>query len=481
MDQENNNNNKLHVAIISSPGMGHLLPVLLLGNRLATHHPLHVTILAVSTQTSPVESQLFNSHTDSTCINLIKIPSPDISNLLQPDDTVVTQLAIMMREARTSIRSAIFAMCPRPNVLVADLFSSESLPIANEFHMQKYVYVPCNARFVALTMYLPILDKLVKGQYVDQTEPLRIPGCVPVQAKDVPDPMLDRNNRQYHEYVQMGVNFTTLCDGILLNTWRDLDRTTMDVLKTDETLRAVVKAPVYDIGPLTREADPPGLEGNKVIEWLDMQPLESVIFVSFGSGGTLSGKQITELAWGLELSGQRFVWVIRPPAGGSVKDGTFFTAGSGPYGPPDFLPEGFLDRTRDKGLIVPLWAPQVRILNHKSVGGFLTHCGLNSVYESVRGGVPMIAWPLYSEQRLNATLLIDELRVAIRPVMCPAEKEVERDEIEDMVKTLMEGEEGKKMRKNVKSLRESGNQALMINGSSYKSMCEFITRCQLKI
>ncbi|XP_076917850.1 anthocyanidin 3-O-glucosyltransferase 5-like [Bidens hawaiensis] len=460
--------------------MGHLLPVLLLGNRLATHHHLQVTILAVSTQTSPVESQLFNSHTDSTRINLIKIPSPDISNLPQPNDTVVTQLAIMMREARTSIRSTISAMCPRPNVLIADLFSSESLPIANEFHMQKYVYVPCNARFVALTMYLPILDNQVKGQHVDQTEPLRIPGCVPVQVKDVPDPMLDRNNRQYHEYVKMGVNFTSLSDGILVNTWRDLDQTTIDALKYDEALRSVVKVPVYDIGPLAREADPPYLERNKVIEWLDMQPLESVLFVSFGSGGTPSAKQITELAWGLELSGQRFVWVIRPPAG-SVKDSMFFTAGSGPDGPPDFLPEGFLDRTQDQGLVVPLWAPQVRILNHISVGGFLTHCGLNSVYESTRGGVPMIAWPLYSEQRLNATLLTDELGVAVRPAVCPAEKEVERDEIEKMVRSLMEGEEGKKMRKNVKSLRESGNQALMINGSSYKSMCEFITRCQLKI
>ncbi|KAI3704586.1 hypothetical protein L1987_74811 [Smallanthus sonchifolius] len=475
MDQD-----KLHVAIISSPGMGHLVPVLLLGNRLATHHHLHITILAVTTQTSPVESSLLTSLTAAAHINIIKIPSPDISNLLHPDAAVVTQLAIMMREARTGIRSAISAMNRRPHVLICDLFSSESLPIADEFHLQKYVYIPTHARFVALTTYLPVLDKEVKGQYVDQTEPLRIPGCVPVWGQDVPDPMLDRNTRQYNEHVRMGINFTTLSDGILMNTWRDLDRRSLDALKYNGILRSVVKVPVYDIGPLTRDVDPAGSDENEVIEWLDMQPFESVLFVSFGSGGTLSAEQITELAWGLEMSQQRFVWVTRPPAS-SAHDGAFFTSGSGPNKQPDFLPKGFLDRTRKQGLIAPLWAPQVKILNHRSVGGFLTHCGLNSVYESIRGGVPMIVWPLYAEQRLNATLFSEELEVAVRPAVLPAEKEVGREEIEKMVRSLMEGEEGKMMREKVKLLRQSAKETLMINGSSYKSMCEFISCCEMKM
>ncbi|KAJ0728611.1 putative anthocyanidin 3-O-glucosyltransferase [Helianthus annuus] len=468
--------NKLHVAIISSPGMGRLVPVLLLANRLATHHHLDTTILAVTTQTSPAESQLLNG--SSAHINLIKIPSPDISSLIHPDDAVVTRLAVIMREARNGIWSAISGMTCRPHVLVADLFSSESLPIADEFHMRKYVYVPCLARFLALTTYLHVLDKEVRGQYVDQMEPLRIPGCVPVQGQDMPDPMLDRDNRQYNEYVRMGINFTTLSNGILVNTWRDLDSASLDALKYNEILKSVVKVPVYDIGPLTRVVDPTGSEGNNVIEWLDMQPVESVIFVSFGSGGTLSAEQIAELAWGLELSQQKFVWVLRPPAG-NTKDGAFFTSAcSVPCRPLDFLPEGFMNRTGTRGLIVPLWAPQVTILNHKSVGGFLTHCGLNSINESILAGVPMIAWPLYAEQRLNATLLTDELQVAVRPTVLPGEEEVGREEIQKMVRSLMEGEEGKTMREKVKLLKESANHALMVDGSSYKSMCEFITGCQ---
>ncbi|KVI08876.1 anthocyanidin 3-O-glucosyltransferase 5-like [Cynara cardunculus var. scolymus] len=475
MDQE-----KLHVAIISSPGMGHLIPVLLLGNRLATHHHLHATILAVTTQTSYVESQLLASLMDSRHINIIKIPLVDISNLLHPNDAVVTQLAVMMREARHGIRSAISAMTHRPDVLIADVFSSESLPIADEFHMRKYVYVPCSARFVSVTTYCHVLDEEIKGQYVDQREPLMIPGCDPVRCEDVPDPMLDRNNQQYKEYVRMGIDFATLSDGILMNTWTDLEPKSSDALKFNKILRSVVKVPVYNIGPLTREVEESSSKKSEVIEWLDRQPLESVLFVSFGSGGTPSADQITELAWGLELSQQRFLWVIRPPAGSS-NDGAFFTAGTGTDGPPEYLPEGFLTRTQRVGLVLPLWAPQVEILNHRSVGGFLSHCGFNSVLESIKGGVPMIAWPLYAEQRLNASIVAEEQKVGVRPAVLPTKKVVGREEIEQMARRLMESEEGKRMREKVKALGESAKEALGIEGSSYNSMCEFIKCCEKKM
>ncbi|KAK9948695.1 hypothetical protein M0R45_004260 [Rubus argutus] len=119
----------------------------------------------------------------------------------------------------------------------------------------------------------------------------------------------------------------------------------------------------------------------------------------------------TEMAWGLELSQQRFIWVVRPPTTKSA-DSAFFTSGNGDGDHSSYLPEGFLTRTRDVGMVVPLWAPQVDILGHPSVGGFFSHCGWNSTLESVTNGVPMIAWPLYAEQRMNATLLTEELGVA---------------------------------------------------------------------
>ncbi|KAL4577611.1 hypothetical protein LXL04_013721 [Taraxacum kok-saghyz] len=214
--------------------------------------------------------------------------------------------------------------------------------------------------------------------------------------------MLDRDDEDYQVYLNLAVG-VTMADGILINTWENLEPQSLHALR--------------------------------------------IIYVSFGSGGTLSSEQITELAWGLEMSGKRFVWVVRPPAG-HIKDGSFFK--SGHSGKPndqagyDYLPKGFVTRTEKMGLVVPSWAPQVEILNHIAVGGFLTHCGWNSTLLSIGGGVPMIAWPLYAEQRMNATMLTEELKVAVTPEILPAKEVVGREEVEKMVRCLMEGEEGKK-------------------------------------
>lgn len=467
---------KLRVAMLSTPGMGHLIPALLLGTRLATLHNLHVTILVITTPNSPPPSQLLTP--GLTSLKIIEIPSPDVSDLTDADMKVATVLRIIMREARPSIRSVISSMSPPADILIADHFGSESWPIADEFGIPKYVYVPSNAWYVGLTMYVPVLDKEVKGQYVDLKEPIKIPGCKPVQPEDIIDPMQDRDNKQYREYVQMGIEYR-LADGILMNTWEDLESGTINALRNDETLRSVVKVPVYPIGPLHKPPEPAG-SSDYIIEWLDLQPAESVLFVAFGSGGLLSAEQVTELAWGLELSQQRFIWMLRPPTGKNKNaDASYLSADKGRDGTsPNYLPDGFLDRTRGVGLIVQTWVPQVQILNHRSVGGFLSHCGWNSSLESIAGGVPMVAWPLYAEQALNATMLTEELRVGVRP---ETKTLVGSKEIEKLARTLMECDEGKAMRERAKDLKRSGEEALSNGGSSYNSMCELIKDWRLKL
>ncbi|WRX08465.1 UDP-glucuronosyl/UDP-glucosyltransferase - like 4 [Theobroma cacao] len=89
---------------------------------------------------------------------------------------------------------------------------------------------------------------------------------------------------------------------------------------------------------------------------------------------------MTELAWGLELSQQRFIWVVRPPTQKSG-GGSGLKVGNASDDMSSYLPEGFISRTRDRGQVVPQWAPQVEILSHPSCGGFFTHCGWNSAIE----------------------------------------------------------------------------------------------------
>ncbi|KAJ9679128.1 hypothetical protein PVL29_021148 [Vitis rotundifolia] len=442
---------KPHAVLLASPGLGHLIPVLELAKRLVTHHGFHVTVFAITASASPAESQPLRSAASSKLLHVVELPSADISSLVDADAAVVTRIVVMMRETIPRFRAAISAMKVPPSLMIVDLFGFEALEIP-EFDMPKYTYVPSTAWFLALTLYVPTLDVEVKGEYVDRAEPLQLPGCKPVRPEDVVDPMLERRNQQYLEYMRMGVGITK-ADGILSNTWEDLEPTTLKALRDHKAMAQFAKVPIYPVGPLTRPVGKEEARG-ELLDWLDLQPADSVIYVSFGSGGTHSSEQLAELAWGLELSQQRFIWVVRPPIENDPS-GSFFTTGKGGEHPSDYLPEGFLTRTKNVGVVVPLWAPQVEILSHPSVGGFLSHCGWGSTLESILSGVPMVAWPLYSEQRLNATMLTEELGIAVRPEVLPTKRVVMEEN---------------HLRERAKEVMKSGERALRKGGSSYNSL-----------
>ncbi|KAL6224674.1 hypothetical protein ACLB2K_003529 [Fragaria x ananassa] len=472
-----------HAALLCSPGMGHLIPVLELGKRLVTHQYFTVTIFFVPSKTSAAESELLDASAFPCGLDIIELPSPDVSCLLHPDAAVVTRLAEMMRQVRPAFRAALHDMINfrhrRPTVLIVDLFGTQSLPIAEEFGIPKYVYIASNAWFLSVMIYSPTLDEQVKGEFNDLKDPLQIPGCRQLSPEhDIVNALLDRSNQQYDEHMLMGRGIPK-GDGILINIWEELEPKTLAALRDEKLLGRFSNGPVFPIGPLMRPKSS-GSSGD-VLGWLDEQPNESVIYVSFGSGGALSYEQMVELAWGLEMSRQRFVWVIRSPIV-TFADEAFFTAGS--HGgdvnnPIRYLPKGFLGRTKNIGLVIPLWASQVDILAHPSVGGFLTHCGWNSTLESITNGVPMITWPLYAEQRLNATLLTEELGVAIRSKVPPWKNVVEREEIEEMVRKIMEDKEGFALRDRTKNLKFSGAKALEQGGSSHNALSQFTKHAEM--
>lgn len=64
------------------------------------------------------------------------------------------------------------------------------------------------------------------------------------------------------------------------------------------------------------------------------------------------------------------------------------------------LPAGFEDAVQDRGLVVP-WCNQVMVLSNPAAGGFFTHCGWNSVLESIWYGTPMICHPIRNDQPTN--------------------------------------------------------------------------------
>lgn len=189
--------------------------------------------------------------------------------------------------------------------------------------------------------------------------------------------------------------------------------------------------------------------------WLNQQvKAKSTIFVSFGSQANLSADQLDELAYGLELSGQHYIWVVRS------KD----------WDPPS------TNSGRSKGLIVREWVDQKCILAHKAIGGFLSHCGWNSTLESLANGVPILAWPMEAEQHLNAKYLVEELKVGLRVPNFSRDVGivVERTLISKAVREFMGGKRGKQARETAMEFGRLAKRTVQAGGSSYKSLNELI-------
>ncbi|KAI3798821.1 hypothetical protein L1987_34100 [Smallanthus sonchifolius] len=166
-------------------------------------------------------------------------------------------------------------------------------------------------------------------------------------------------------------------------------------------------------------------EETKCLEWLDSKEPNSVVYVNFGSVTVMTPEQLVEFSWGLANSNQAFLWVIRPDL---------------VYGDSRILQPEFLEGTKNTGLLAG-WCPQEKVLNHPSVGGFLTHSGWNSTLESIASGVPMICWPFFADQQTNCWCSCNKWGIGME-----IDSAVERKQVENLVKTLMRGERGKEMR-----------------------------------
>ncbi|KAM7470644.1 hypothetical protein LguiA_008827 [Lonicera macranthoides] len=256
--------------------------------------------------------------------------------------------------------------------------------------------------------------------------------------------------------------------GVIFNSFFDLEP---DYANHN---RNVLKRKAWHIGPFSlcnKEIEDKVARGKKVIvdeheclKWLDSQKPNSVIYICFGSVANISAAQLYEVAKGLEASGQKFIWVVRISEN-EEDSGTW-------------LPHGYEKRTKAKGLIIRGWAPQMLILDHEAVGGFVTHCGWNSTLEGVCAGVPMVTWPLVAEQFYNEKLVTEVLRigvsVGVKEWRLVPSAEIKREVVERAVKRITVGEEGEEMRRRAKELKEKAKQAIEDGGSSYNDLTALI-------
>ncbi|KAL0404953.1 UNVERIFIED_CONTAM: Beta-D-glucosyl crocetin beta-1,6-glucosyltransferase [Sesamum radiatum] len=198
------------------------------------------------------------------------------------------------------------------------------------------------------------------------------------------------------------------------------------------------------VGPLVQEPSPDEKEDESscIFSWLDMKERKSTVFVSFGSEYFLTKEDIDEIAYGLELSKINFIWVVRFPKGANGNNGLLEKT----------LPRGFLERVGDRGKILEGWAPQTKILGHENIGGFVSHCGWNSVIESMNFGVPIIAVPMHLDQPINARL-VEEVGVGVE-VVRDRNKRLSRGRLAAVIKQVVMEDCGEVVRQRAAEMRE---------------------------
>ncbi|KAK7247193.1 hypothetical protein RIF29_42070 [Crotalaria pallida] len=458
------------IVMVPCPGLSHLIPLVEFAKRLVQHdhHKLHVTFLIPSL--GPPSSSMMAilndlpPDIDFTILNQINIEDLPQNIHPAPKMRLTVKLSIpFLHEAVSSLSSRTHLVA-----LVFDMFSVDAIDVAKQFNLLSYVFFASGATTLSFCLSLPKLHESVS--FTEVTKTVNVPGCVvPFQVKDLPDPLpCESTSENLISYVDI-CRILSLVDGLIVNSFLDLESGAIRALQVNEN-----SPRVYPVGPIIQIKSASNENQWECIEWLNKHPPKSVLYVSFGSGGTLSQDQLNELAFGLELSGHKFLWVVRAP---NNSPSSAYLIGQ-KEDQLNYLPSGFLDRTKGRGLVVSSWAPQIEVLGHGSTGAFLSHCGWNSILESVVCGMPMIVWPLFAEQRMNAVTVTEVLKVAVKPKVDDESGIIKREEIVKVIKRIMEGDQGFEIRKRIKDLSDAAGAALREHGSSRRALSSLVLKWQ---
>ncbi|KAF7061735.1 hypothetical protein CFC21_068404 [Triticum aestivum] len=457
------------VVIYAPPGMaGHLVPTVELG-KLLLAQGLQVTVLLGGGDTSFLDGvAAANLEMSFHCLPPAAL-APDVAAACSSSfEARVFELA---RASNPDLRD--FLRSARPAALLIDFFCSAALDVGAELAVPTYFFLTTCIASVAFCLYQPVIHEGTTLSFRDMGgDPVHSPGLPPIPADHLAAAVMDRESLSNKHFLELSQR---MCDsrGVIVNSCLSLEpRAAKAIVSGLCTPAGLPTPPLYCIGPLIKPDEKTGTtKRHECLAWLDGQPEASVVFLCFGSMGRFSAEQVKEMAAGLEASGQRFLWVVRrppppgaerrPPADGD-DDGLDLDA---------LFPEGFLKRTKDRGLVITSWAPQRQVLAHVAIGGFVTHCGWNSVLEAVAAGVPMLAWPLYAEQRMNRVFLVEEMRLAV-PMEGYDKKMVESSEVAAKVRWLIESDGGRELRQRTRAAMRLTEEALGDGGESRAALAD---------
>ncbi|KAJ6791757.1 7-deoxyloganetin glucosyltransferase-like [Iris pallida] len=358
-------------------------------------------------------------------------------------------------------RGASSARAPPVTCIISDVIMSFGVGVAEEFGVPGVLF--CSFSACGYMSSLQVEQLIQRGIVPLRSEsdfsngyldtPLDwMPGTKNMRLKHVTAVVRTTDpNSIYLKFLRDEMEGSHRATAIVLNTFADLEGDVLDAMS------AVLPAPIYPVGPLTmfrgQALDTGGSslreKDSTCLEWLDGKAAGSVLYVNFGSLEVMTNEKLAEFAWGMADSGYDFLWVIRNDVA---------------MGRPAVLPREFYAGTSGRGMLAG-WCPQEEVLAHPSVGGFLTHCGWNSVVESIGAGVPMLCWPLGAEQHANCLYACAEWGIGME-----VERDAKREGVAALVRELMGGARGKEMRARALQWKERATRTTRRGGKSFEML-----------
>lgn len=340
--------------------------------------------------------------------------------------------------------------------------------VAHKFQLSSaLLWIQAAAVFDIYYYYFCGYKDLILDNINDPLYSVKLPGLPTLRVPDLPSFFLPSNPysfgiklflEQFDMLAQEPKSFP-----ILVNTFDELEA---EALKAIDHFNFIAVGPLIPSAFLTTNIHPDNSVEHleDYIEWLNTKDESSVVYVSFGSLAVLGNEQMDELAGGLVDSGRPFLWVIRSGEHGSRQQAQD-KDGHEKYS--EIL------RKQHKGMIVP-WCSQVEVLNHTSVGCFVTHCGWNSALETLAMGVPVVAFPQWTDQGTNAKLIEDVWEIGVRVKPSEEDMTVKSAEIIRCLDQVMEGKMSSEFRSKADKWKSLARNAVEEGGSSHRNLRAFV-------
>jgi 2-hydroxyflavanone C-glucosyltransferase len=451
-----------HVVLLPSAGMGHLVPFGRLAVALSSSsHGCDVSMATVLPTVSAAESRhleaLFAAHPAVRRLDLRLAPFDE--SQFPGADPFFLRFEAMRRSAPVTLGPLLADASA--SALVTDIaLSSVVIPVARERHVPCHVLFTASAAMLSLCAYFPA--------YLDASDAgvgdVDVPGVYRVPKSSVPQALHDPKHLFTQQFVANGRGLVHAA-GVLVNSFDALEPEAIAALRDGRV--AAGFPPVFSVGPLRPVTFPADEPAGNYMEWLDAQPARSVVYVSFGSRKAVSPEQLRELAAGLEASGHRFLWVVKSTV---VDKDDAAELG-------DLLGDGFLERVRGRALVTKAWVEQEEVLRHAAVGLFVSHCGWNSVTEAAASGVPVLAWPRFGDQRVNAGVVArGGLGEWVERWSWEGEVGVvSGEEVAGKIRSVMADDA---VAKKAAKVRDGAAAATAEGGTSYRNLVEFVCWCR---